>query len=106
MIILSFLQSIASGLVKLFKDAQTRQQLANLFTLLLMPPEEVIGLFCAIVEGFSNMDDKLLKLTDYVLRNYIECPRYPIEKWNHFNLIEERPRTNNHVEGYQRQLNA
>ncbi|CAF1366630.1 unnamed protein product [Didymodactylos carnosus] len=52
------------------------------------------------------MDDKLLKLTDYVLRNYIDCPRYPIEKWNHFNLIQDRPRTNNHVEGYHRQLNA
>ncbi|CAF1528510.1 unnamed protein product [Didymodactylos carnosus] len=49
-------------LVKLFKDEQARQQLADLLCLPLMPPEEVIDLFCVIVEGFSNMDDKLLKL--------------------------------------------
>ena len=26
--------------------------------------------------------------------------------WNHFDNIGERPRTNNHLEGYHRQLNA
>ncbi|CAF1105875.1 unnamed protein product, partial [Didymodactylos carnosus] len=41
-------------LVKLFKDEQARQQLANLLCLPLMPPEEVVGLFCAIVEGFRS----------------------------------------------------
>ncbi|CAF1136436.1 unnamed protein product [Didymodactylos carnosus] len=59
-----------------------------------------------IVEELSNLDNKFLKLTDYILKNYIEHARFPIEKWNHFDLIEERPRTNNHVEGYHRQLNA
>ncbi|CAF1251165.1 unnamed protein product [Didymodactylos carnosus] len=59
-----------------------------------------------IVEELSNLDNKFLKLTDYILRNYIEHARFPIEKWNHFDLIEERPRTNNHVEGYHQQLNA
>ncbi|CAF0835059.1 unnamed protein product [Didymodactylos carnosus] len=63
---------VCMDLFKLFKDEQARQQLANLLCLPLMPPE----------------------LTDYVLRNYIDCPIYPIEKWNHFSLIQERPRLN------------
>ncbi|CAF1020052.1 unnamed protein product [Didymodactylos carnosus] len=51
---------VCMDLFKLFKDEQARQQLANLLCLPLMPPE----------------------LTDYVLRNYIDCPIYSIEKWN------------------------
>ncbi|CAF1635216.1 unnamed protein product, partial [Didymodactylos carnosus] len=94
------------GLVKLYKDKQIRQQLANILSLPLMPPDDVTGLFVDIVEEPSNLDNKFLKLTDYILKNYIEHARFPIEKWNHFDLIEERPRTNNHVEGYHQQLNA
>jgi hypothetical protein len=59
-----------------------------------------------IIDELSDYDSKLEKLTDYVINNYIEDAGFPSSMWNHFDTIGERPRTNNHLEGYHRQLNA
>ncbi|CAF0929766.1 unnamed protein product [Didymodactylos carnosus] len=53
-----------------------------------------------------NADSKFDKLTDYTLNNYIEDAHFSFHMWNHFHSIGERSRTNNHLEGYHRQLNA
>ena len=36
----------------------------------------------------------------------MEDARFSSHMWNHFDTIGDRPRTNNHLEGYHRQLNA
>ncbi|CAF4912510.1 unnamed protein product, partial [Rotaria magnacalcarata] len=59
-----------------------------------------------IIDELCNYDTKFEKLTDYVIKNYIEDARFPVQMWNHFDTIGQRPRTNNHLEGYHRQLNA
>ena len=46
------------------------------------------------------------KLTDYVVKNYIEDARFSLNMWNDFYNIGERACTNNHLEGHHRQLNA
>ncbi|CAF1077092.1 unnamed protein product [Didymodactylos carnosus] len=58
----------------------SRRQLAKL-----MAPTEVNEAFSSLIELFSELGDKCIKLTDYVLKT---------------------PRTNNHVGGYHRQLNS
>jgi hypothetical protein len=47
-----------------------------------------------------------MKLTDYILTTYIEEASFPRFFWNFFDLIGVRPKTNNHVEGYNGQLNS
>ena len=59
-----------------------------------------------IIDELCNVDSKFDKLTDYILNNNIEDARFPFHIWNHFDSIDERPRTNNYLEGYHRQLNA
>ncbi|CAF1185674.1 unnamed protein product [Didymodactylos carnosus] len=46
------------GLVNVYKVKQIRQQLANILSLPLMPPDDVIGLFVDIIEELSNLDNK------------------------------------------------
>ncbi|CAF1060668.1 unnamed protein product [Rotaria sordida] len=58
-----------------------------------------------IIDELCNYDSKLDKLTDYVIKNDVEDARFAVQMWNHFNNIGIRPRTNNHLEGYHRQLN-
>ncbi|CAF1310902.1 unnamed protein product [Didymodactylos carnosus] len=59
-----------------------------------------------MIDELCNANSKFGKLTDYILNNYIEDARFSFDMWNHFDSVGERPRTNNHLEGYHRQLNA
>ena len=59
-----------------------------------------------IIDVLSNIDSKFDRLTDYVLNTYVEDVRFAFNIWNHFDLIVERSRTNNHLEGWHRQLNT
>ncbi|CAF2411715.1 unnamed protein product [Rotaria sp. Silwood2] len=72
----------------------------------ILPPDEINNAFCNIIEDLSNIHVKFWKLTDYILETYIEEPIYPRSFWNLFDLIEIRPKTNNHIEGYHGQLNS
>ena len=54
----------------------------------------------------SNIDCKFDRLTDYVLNSYVEDARFRSNIWNHFDLIGDRSRTNNHPEDWHQQLNA
>jgi len=55
--------------------------------LLLLPPEEINTAFCNIIEELSNLNNKFLKLTDYILPTYIENALFPPSFWNLFDLI-------------------
>ncbi len=94
------------NLVSLSKQENVRRQIANIIALPLVPPNEVNNCMERIIDELSNCDSKLDRLTDYVIKNYIEYPRFALNMWNHFDNIGERPRTNNHLEGYHRQLNV
>ena len=59
-----------------------------------------------IIVELRNVNSKSDKLTDYILNNYVEDASFVFHIWNHFDSIGEGPRTNNHLEGYHRQLNA
>ena len=72
----------------------------------LLPPEEIDLAFADIIEDLSNINEKFLKPTDYILRIYIEEASFPPCFWNLFSLIGVRPKTNNHLEGYNGQLNS
>ena len=87
------------NLVKLSKEENIRRQIANIIALPLV--SSIIAW-----KKLWNYDLKLDKLTDYVIKNYIEDVRFSLSMWNHFDNIGERPRTNNHLEGCHRQLNA
>ena len=88
------------------KEENIRRQIANIIALTLVPPNQVNNCMENILDELSNYDSKLLKLTDYIIKYCVEDLRFPISMWNHFDTIGERPRTNNHLEGYHRQLNA
>ncbi|CAF1503828.1 unnamed protein product [Didymodactylos carnosus] len=94
------------GLVKLAKQENIRRQIANIISLPLVPKDQINHCMEVIIDELCNADSKFDKLTDYILNNYTEDARFSFDMWNHFDSIDERPRTNNHVEGYHRQLNA
>ncbi|CAF0995283.1 unnamed protein product [Didymodactylos carnosus] len=94
------------NLVQLAKEEETRRELANILALPLLPPSRIDEAFSNIVENISNISPRFLKLTDYILKTYVENPRFEVDFWNHFDLISVRPRTNNHVAGYHAQLNS
>ena len=94
------------NLAKLSKEENIRRQIVNIIALPLVPPYEVDNCMEKIMGELCNYDSKLDKLIDYVVKNYIEDARFSLRTWNHFDNIGERPRTNNHLEGYHRQLNA
>ncbi|CAF0968541.1 unnamed protein product [Rotaria magnacalcarata] len=94
------------NLVKLSKEENIRRQIANISALPLIPPKEVDNCMEKIIDELSDYDSTLNKLTDYVIKNYIEDARFSFSMRNHFDNIGKRPRTNNHLEGYHRQLNA
>ncbi|CAF4475878.1 unnamed protein product [Didymodactylos carnosus] len=94
------------GLVKLVKQENSRRQIANIISLPLVLKDQINHCMEVIIDELCNADSKFDKLTDYILNNYIEDARFSFDMWNHFDSIGERPRTNNHLEGYHRQLNA
>jgi hypothetical protein len=58
------------------------------------------------IDELCNSDTKFDKLTDYILKNDVENALVSFNLQNHFDSVDKRPRTNNHVEGYHRQLNS
>ncbi|CAF1328275.1 unnamed protein product [Rotaria sordida] len=94
------------GLITYSKDDEVRRQISNILMLPLLPPEEIDLAFADIIEDLSNINEKFLKLTDYILRTYIEEALFPPCFWNLFSFIGVRPKTNNHLEGYHGQLNS
>ena len=94
------------GLVKLSKQENIRRRIANIISLPMVPKDEINHCMERIIDELCNVDSKFDKLTNYILNNYIEDARFPFHIWNHFDSIGERPRTNNHLEGCHRQLNA
>ena len=72
----------------------------------LLPPAEINLAFADIIEDLSNINEKFRKLTDYILRTYIEEVLFPSHFRNLFSLIGVRPKTNNDLEGYHGQLNS
>ncbi|CAF3341244.1 unnamed protein product [Rotaria socialis] len=94
------------GLKKLSKEEHIRREIANIISLPLVPRNEINNSMEHIIDVLCNIDSKFEKFTDYVLNNYVEDARFTSDMWNHFDSIGERSRTNNHVEGWHRQLNA
>ena len=91
------------SLVKLSKQENIRRQIANMISLSMVPQDDCMK---QIIVELCNVNSKSDKLTDYILNNYVEDAGFLFHIWNHFDSIGERPRTNNHLEGYHRQLNA
>ena len=52
-----------------------------------------------IIDVLFDINSKFDRLTGYVLNTYAEDARFTFNIWNHFALIGERSRTNNHLEG-------
>ena len=94
------------GLVKLSKQENIHREIAHIISLPMVPKYEINHCMERVIDELCNVDSKLDKLTDYILNNYIEDARFPFHIWNHFDSIGERPRTNNHLEGYHRLLNV
>jgi hypothetical protein len=94
------------GLKRLSKEEHIRRQIANAISLPLVPQNEINNFMEQIIDVLGNIDSKFDKFTDYVLKNYVEDARFTSDIWNHFDSIGVRSRTNNHLEGWHRQLNA
>ena len=65
-------QLLRKGLITYSKDDEVCRQIFNILMLLLLTPEEIDLAFADIIEDLSNINEKFLKLTDYILRTYIE----------------------------------
>ena len=83
-----------------------------LVALAFVPLSDVVNAFNTLV---AEMPEQLDPIIDYFEKNYIGVahrrgrrpPRFPLELWNVNDRVEEEiPRTNNHVEGYHRHLQA
>ncbi|CAF1154928.1 unnamed protein product [Rotaria sordida] len=93
-------------LTKLSKQENIRRQIANIISLPMVPQDEINHCMERIIDELLTINTKFDKLTDYIVNNYIDDARFPFDMWNHFDSLGQRPRTNNHLEGYHRQLNA
>ncbi|CAF3427878.1 unnamed protein product [Rotaria sp. Silwood1] len=58
--------------MNLSDNDEARRQIAYIIMLPLLPPQEMNEAFSNIIEAISNIHHKFLKLTDYILRTYIE----------------------------------
>ena len=94
------------SLVKLSKQENFRRQIANIISLPLIPLNEINNSMEKIIDELCDVNSKFDKLTNYIINNYIDDGRFPLCMWNHFDTIDEKVRTNNHLEGFHRQLNA
>ncbi|CAF2885444.1 unnamed protein product [Rotaria sp. Silwood2] len=94
------------GLKQLSKEEHIKRQIANIISLPLVPKNEINNFMEQIIDVLFNIDSKFDKLTDYILNTYVEDPLFTSNIWNHFDSIGERSRTNNHLEGWHRQLNS
>ena len=72
----------------------------------MVPQDEINHCMEQIIDELSNVGSKFDKLTDYILNNYVEDTRFLFHIWNHFDSIGARPRINNHLASYHRQLNV
>ena len=90
-------------LTKLSKQELIRR---HIISLAMVPQDELNHCMERIIDELLNINTKFDKLTDYIVNNYIDDARFPFDMWNHFDSLGQRPRTNNHLERYHRQLNA
>ena len=84
------------SLVKLSKEENIRRQIAIIIALSLIH----------ISENNHSMKEIIDELPDYGIKNYIEDARFRSLMWNHLDTNSDKPGTNNHLEGYHRQLDA
>ena len=90
-------------LTKLSKQENILRQMANIISLPMIPQDDCIE---RIIDELLNINTKFDKLTDYIVNNYIDNARFPFDMWNYFDSLGQRPRRNNHLEGYHKQLNS
>ncbi|CAF3933551.1 unnamed protein product [Rotaria sordida] len=72
----------------------------------LLSTQEINEAFGNIIEEISNVHHSFLKLTDYILRTYIEEELFSRSFWNLVDLVDIQHKTNNHIEGYHGELNS
>ena len=93
-------------MTKLSKQENIRHQIANVISLPMVLRDKLNHCMERIIDELLNINTKFDKLTDYIVNNYIEDVRFPFDMWNHFDSLGQRPRTNNHLEGYHRQAHT
>ncbi|CAF1532648.1 unnamed protein product, partial [Rotaria magnacalcarata] len=83
-----------------------KRQLANILSLPLLPINKIIAAFHDAADSLVIINRNFQTFVDYVEKTYITSPKFNPVNWNHYNTLSNRPRTNNHVEGYHRYLNS
>lgn len=80
-----------------------RDWFKRLFTLALIPVDEVPSQFAVIAEEASKLNlSRIPEFLEYFTQTWLEG-LFPVKYWNHYETIG--PKTNNHVEGYHNKLN-
>ncbi|CAF1470592.1 unnamed protein product, partial [Rotaria sordida] len=75
----------------LSKQENVHREIANIIALPLILPNEINNCMENIIDELCNYDSELEKLTNYVIKNYIEDARFSSAMWNNFDTIDERP---------------
>lgn len=91
------------GLTSLYKS---NDEVRNIFkmcaALAYLPPEQVEDGWLIIMEDVPQ-DEKVLAFIDYFVNQWMDNPNIPIQMWN---VLGQRHRTNNVVEGFNSKLNS
>ena len=77
--------------------------------LALIPPHLVEKAWTEAMDEYTPDHVSSIKFNDYIVSTYVDCTssRYPLHLWNvNHALVNNIPRTNNHVEGYNNRLGS
>ncbi|CAF1260506.1 unnamed protein product [Didymodactylos carnosus] len=84
-----------------------RQAFLGAIGLALIPADIVESTWTDIMDLHTPDDVNATEFNDYLFQTYVDISLYGINIWNvHDAIINDLPRTNNHVEGYNRRLES
>lgn len=101
------------------EDAELAHNVKMLYALAFVPPNKVISAFERLIRSpyYKENEERLSSLIEYFEKTWIGLAKrgsrgraaamFDIEMWNHyFSVLDDAPRTNNHVEGWHNRLTS
>ena len=77
------------------KKEVIKREVANILSLPLLPPNEILTAFKESYDIFVSINSDFLPFVNYVKKTYIINAKFHLSNWNHYSTLTDRPRTNN-----------
>lgn len=83
------------GLSEELKKEIIKREVANILSLPLLPPNQILAAFTESYDVFLSINSDFLPFLNYVKKTYIMNAKFHLSNWNHYSTLTDRPRTNN-----------